>query len=193
MSITTYSELKTAVAAWLNRTDLTSVIPDFVTMAESDIRIDVRCKSMEEIATGSLTGETLAHPTGYIEAKMLYVDSATYVYVTPDRYYTLGEDATDKVFTSIGDSFYIKGATTQDYTLIYYKAFDAFSGASDTNWLLTNYPDVYLSGACRHGAHYLKDYDEESRWAARYAGNVARLTTQQMKSSQAGQLRVVAS
>ena len=30
MAITTYSELKTAVGNWLNRDDLTSVIPDFI-------------------------------------------------------------------------------------------------------------------------------------------------------------------
>jgi hypothetical protein len=34
MAITTYSELKTAVADWLNRADLTSVIPDFIALAK---------------------------------------------------------------------------------------------------------------------------------------------------------------
>jgi len=37
MSIATYSELQTAVADWMHRTDLTAKIPDFITLAESRI------------------------------------------------------------------------------------------------------------------------------------------------------------
>ena len=42
MAITTYDELKTSVADFLNRDDLTSVIPDFITMAEADLNRNVR-------------------------------------------------------------------------------------------------------------------------------------------------------
>ena len=35
MSISTYSELKTAVANFLARTDLTDQIPDFIQLAEA--------------------------------------------------------------------------------------------------------------------------------------------------------------
>ena len=37
MAITTYSELQSAVADWLNRDDLTSVIPNFIELAEADL------------------------------------------------------------------------------------------------------------------------------------------------------------
>ena len=35
MALTTYTELKTSVGDWLNRTDLTTVIPDFIALAEA--------------------------------------------------------------------------------------------------------------------------------------------------------------
>ena len=35
MAITTYAELQTAVASWLDRDDRTSEIPDFITLAEA--------------------------------------------------------------------------------------------------------------------------------------------------------------
>ena len=35
MAITTYSELKTSIANFLDRDDLTSVIPDFISLAEA--------------------------------------------------------------------------------------------------------------------------------------------------------------
>ena len=47
MAITTYDELKTSVADFLNRDDLTSVIPDFITMAEADLNRNVRHWRME--------------------------------------------------------------------------------------------------------------------------------------------------
>ena len=42
MSITTYAELKTAIASWLNRDDLTSVIPDFIALTEAALNRDLR-------------------------------------------------------------------------------------------------------------------------------------------------------
>jgi len=42
MAITTYSELKTAVADWLNRSDLTSAIPNFIALAEAQMSRQIR-------------------------------------------------------------------------------------------------------------------------------------------------------
>ena len=190
MSIATYGELKTAVATWLNRSDLSSVIPDFIALAETDIRQDVRVQAMEQLTAGTLTGETLAHPTRFLEARRLIVKDELYQYVTPTRYTEL--DRTEAaIFTSIGQSFYIlDGAQDDTYSLLFYQAFAAFSVDADTNWLLTNAPDIYLSAACRHGASYLKDTADEQRFAARYAGAVARLNAQQNRSSWTTQLTV---
>ena len=41
MALSTFSELKTSVANYLNRDDLTAVIPDFITMAESDLNMNL--------------------------------------------------------------------------------------------------------------------------------------------------------
>lgn len=188
MSISTCAELKSAVASWLNRSDLTAVIPDFVTLAETDIRQDVRVQAMEQIATGTLSGETLAHPSRFLEARRLVVGSDVFEYVTPLRYTELANSGA-KVFTSIGQTFYILGGAG-DYSLVYYQAFTPFSADADTNWLLTNAPDVYLAAACRHGASYLKDANDEQRFAQRYSAAVARLNSQQVQSSWGTQLRV---
>ena len=193
MAISTYSELKTAVASWIVRTDLTSIIPDFITLAEADIRKDVRCQAMETLTSSTLTGETLAHPTRYLEAKILTVGGYSFEYITPASYLALDDAATDRVFTSIGQSLYINDATSGDaYKLVYYAGFAAFSGASDTNWILTNEPDIYLSMSCRYAAAYMKDTEEEGRFAARYAASVARLNSQQQRSMHTTQLRVIA-
>jgi hypothetical protein len=37
MALSTYSDLQTAVATWLHRSDLTAIIPDLITLAETHL------------------------------------------------------------------------------------------------------------------------------------------------------------
>lgn len=192
MSISTYSELQTAVASWLNRTDLSSVIPDFIALAGSDIRNDVSVQAMESLATGSLTGETLAHPARLTEVRRLVVADTPRDYVTPDEYQRLQKaQSQSKVYTSIGQSLYILNGTSGDaYSLLSRAAFAPFSAGSDTNWLLTNAPDVYLFAACKHGAVYLKDAQDEARFTALYNAAAGRVSAQEKRAGHGAPLRV---
>ena len=42
MALSTYDELKASIADFLNRDDLTSVIPDFIKLAETGMNREVR-------------------------------------------------------------------------------------------------------------------------------------------------------
>lgn len=60
MALSTYSEIKASVARWLNRDDMTALIPDFITMAESRLNDRLRLAPMEKSATFTLdTGAVL--------------------------------------------------------------------------------------------------------------------------------------
>ena len=67
MAITTYSDLKTTVANYLARSDLTSVIPDFIQLAEYRLQRDLRIRQMLVVATASTTAgdSTLGLPTDF--------------------------------------------------------------------------------------------------------------------------------
>ncbi len=73
MSITTYSELKTAVANWLNRDDLTAVIPDFISLAEADMDRKVRHWRMEKRATVQLDDQYSRVPSDWLESIRFYL------------------------------------------------------------------------------------------------------------------------
>ncbi len=45
MALSTFSDLKTAVANYLNRDDLTNVIPDFITLTENRINRELRARA----------------------------------------------------------------------------------------------------------------------------------------------------
>ena len=54
MTITNYSNLQSTVADFLNRSDLTSVIPVFIQLAEAQINRDLRHWKMETRATATI-------------------------------------------------------------------------------------------------------------------------------------------
>jgi len=56
MAISTYSELQTAVANWLDRDDLTDRIPEFIALAEARFNRVLRLRSMESKQTASTIG-----------------------------------------------------------------------------------------------------------------------------------------
>jgi hypothetical protein len=188
MAITTFAELRTAVASWLNRSDLTASIPDFVTLAESDIRRDVRVQAMESVASGTLTGETLAHPTRYLEARRLTVGGYVYQYRMPQDYTDAVKlSSTAYIYTSVGQTLYIlNGTSGDDYTLTYLAGFAAFSADADTNWLLENAPDVYLFGALRYAAIYMQDDAAMTRHLAMYLSAAKRLSAREHWAAYSG-------
>ena len=63
MSISTFAELKSSIADFLNRDDLTSVIPTFIKLAEADINRNVRHWRMENRATAEVDSQYSAIPT----------------------------------------------------------------------------------------------------------------------------------
>lgn len=188
--ITSYATLKTDVAGWLNRTNLTSKLGDFVQIAESNIRRDLEVRTQELIATGSLTGETLAFPTRYSELRRLKVGDRLCRYLTPEHYALKdfqNAGAPARWYTIIGESFYIlDGAATDTYELVYSQWFASLSADGDTNWVLTNAPDVYLWGSCFAGAVYLKDVNAAAGYKGLYDAAVKALKDKEKAAKWAG-------
>lgn len=188
MAIATYAELRTAVATWTVRSDMTSRMGDIVALAEADIRKDVRCQAMETLATGTLTGETLAWPTRFLEARRLKVGNDVQGYVTPAEYADYDQAGTVKpAFTTIGQTIYIlHGASGDAYSLIYWAGFAPFSADSDTNWLLLNAPEVYLWACCVKVAIVTKDDAGAARWSALYQAAAQRLNARERMAAVSG-------
>ena len=55
MSISTYAELKTAIANFLARTDLTDQIPNFIQLAEARLSRELETRDQEKRANATLT------------------------------------------------------------------------------------------------------------------------------------------
>ena len=58
MALGTYSELKTSIANYLNRDDLTAVIPDFITLTENRLDRELRVRANMIRASTTTTAGT---------------------------------------------------------------------------------------------------------------------------------------
>lgn len=166
MAFSTYAGLKTAIADWLNRDDLTATIPDFVTLATSTLNKVLRDRRMITVSTVSSALRYITLPTDVLEVLQLSLDSTGVPLEVREvsaigdlrrtRFLTTG---TPRYFAIVGPRGEIvptpTGSTT--YEISYYAEIPALSADGDTNWLLTDDPDVYLYTALLHAAVYLHD------------------------------------
>ena len=174
MAINTYSTLQTAVANWLDRNDLTDRIPEFVALAEATFNRVLRLRAMETTvadATPSGSKED-ALPTGYLQMREIHLATTPVVslaYITPEIMYRIRAGSTSgkpNSYTIVGDNI-LFGPTPDgayDYSMTYYKAFDALSDAAPTNWLITNAPDLYLYGALLQAEPFLMNDERVALW-----------------------------
>jgi len=176
MSVTNYGELKSTIADFLNRSDLTSVIPTFIDFAEAEFNRNLRVRQMVLRAEAQIDARFSAVPADFIEAKDLVI--VTTNPVQPLEFITQQEMAqnrntiytaasTPKYFSVVGGQFEFVPTPDQQYSLemSYFAKIDALSDDADTNWLLTDYPDIYLYTSLMHSAPYLKDDERIGVWA----------------------------
>lgn len=176
MALATYSDLKTAIAAWLVRDDLTTRIPDFVTLTEARINRELRCREMVSQATGTISTSTLGVPDDFIETVVLSLDTtsdAPLEYRPPEDSQLRNAGATSgqpRWFSVVGGSFYFYPAPdgSYTYTLDYYATVPALSDTTTTNWLLEKAPDLYLFGALKEGSAAILEPEAEAAWDAKF-------------------------
>jgi len=177
MALTTYTELKASVADWINRDDLTTVIPDFISLAEAQIERTLRTTQMIVRATASIDGEYSAVPADFLETRTVKLNTNP---IQPLQFETVDSlDSLRTQYTAPGRPQYFGIVGTQirvvpvpdsTYTaeLIYYGKLTKLSSSNATNWLLTSSPDIYLYGALLQGAPYLQNDERIQTWATLY-------------------------
>jgi hypothetical protein len=163
-----YGQLKSNIAAWLHREDLSTVIPTFVALAEADIRRTVRVRAMETRDTGTTTG-TITLGDDFIQVRQFIIGDIPLLYSPPQEWHTYNDNSGKYRYTIIGDTLY---SAAGSYQLDYWAAFDALSADGDTNWLLTNAPDVYLFAALKQAAIYTRDDAMAQQMAGEYMASV---------------------
>lgn len=173
MAISTYSELKDAVADFLNRDDLTATIPSFVTLAEAALNRRLRAPEMVTRASVTIDAEYENRPADWMETIRYQVNTnpiTVLEFVTPEEAIIqktkFSAGGVPIFFSTVGTQFQRVPAPDSAYTgeLMYYARIPALSDSNTTNWLLTANPDIYLYATLVQSAPYLKEDERIATW-----------------------------
>ena len=203
MAIGTFAELKTAAANWLDRSDLTDRIPEFISLAEARFNRILRIRDMETVSTAISTSAGTREydlPTGFVQMKEFHLttDPLTPLsYITPEmmtRMQAGSTKAKPEVFTIIADKVRLGPNPDAVYTtsMLYYKKFTALSASNTTSDMLTNNPDVYLYGTLLEAEPFIMNDERVALWATAFKQAIDDIQFQDNKDRHSGsQLRVM--
>ena len=165
----TYAELKTAIADYLNRSDLTSTIDTFIDQSEAEMNRKLRHKKMIKRATAICDSQYLATPTDWLEAINVEITSGDFSPLMQMSIESLdvyrksinNRSGQPVYFALVDDSIEVCPNPDGDYTvqLTYYASIPSLSDSNTTNWVSTYYPDLYLNMTLFQGSMYLMDDD----------------------------------
>lgn len=200
MAISNYSELTTAVANWIVRSDLTDRIPEFIALCEAKLNRELDCRQMEQrsitnVDTASDEPEYVTLPDDLQLLRRITLSGVSGqptleclspVQFNDIRYSQIGDGAAQpQYFTLIGDEIELLPVPDQDYELeiVYRKNISALSDSNPTNWLLTFAPDAYLYGTLREAAVFMQEDERISLWAQGYVAAVEAINGLSRKAS----------
>ena len=193
MALDTFSGLKTTIADYLNRDDLTSIIPSFITIAEAKFNRKLRVRQMVKRATATLDTAFFAFPSDFLQAKefQLNTNPITYLeYVTEKqgdlmRQNSIVASGQPKYYTIVGTQIEVIATPDSGYTgeLTYYGKITALSDSNTSNWLLDYAPDLYLYGALLEAIPYLKDDERLNTWGQMYQSTLSDIEVADQRAS----------
>jgi len=158
MALDTYANLKLEIADWSHRNDLNPKIDTFIDLCETEIYINnaepLEARSAETraaIAT-KITDRFVALPTDYQSTRNLRIqitDGESYKmkFRAPAQLNIISAVGMPQFFT-ITDQIEFDRISDQVYTgeIQYYAEFTPLSASNATNFVLTNWPNIYLFG-----------------------------------------------
>jgi hypothetical protein len=193
MSLSTYSDLQTSIANYLARSDLTSIIPDFITLAENRLRRELRIRQMlKSVTTATVASDaTVELPSDFLEVRDFVVQTNP---LTPLSYSSPSSLSNDprasqvgvpKSYTILANDFLLSPVPDGVYTarLLYYAAPAYLSGANTSNVFLNVAPDGLLYGALVEAEPYLMNDARINTWGSMYDRAISSL----IKSDEEGQ------
>lgn len=176
MALSNYTDLKSSIATYLARSDLTSVIPDFIKLAEIRLRRDLRISEMLTNTALTVSSNVITLPADFLEMRSIYFNSnpfTTLEYQTPDQFSRNGQNSFGGIpvyFTIIGNEIHFAPDpdTSDTVQLLYYAKPDFLSDSNLTNEFTDNCIDALLYGALGEAETYLMNDARVQTWAALY-------------------------
>jgi hypothetical protein len=192
MSIANFTELKSALASWAHRSDLTSQIPDAITFAEAKFNRRLRVRQMEAaMSATSISSGLISRPSDLLAVKAMWnTDTCkTLVEARPLDYVMHTYDSGGSIahFYAWDRTYFRFEVDTGEVQAVYYESIDALSDGAPTNWLLTANPDLYLSAALAELYLLIHEEDRATLWESKANARIDEMNRQDQRDRFSGQ------
>ena len=174
MAISTYAELQTSIANFLARDDLTSVIPDFIQLAEARMSRELETRSQEKraIAPTVAGDEFISLPTDLRKIRLVKLNTDpvdVLDYAAPQDYYETYPSSgggRPRIYTVIGTEIALRPIpdSVLNVEIIYSEDVSALSASNTTNTVLSRHPDTYLFGSLSAAHMFLMDEQRATQY-----------------------------
>lgn len=198
MSITTYTELKTAVADWLNRDDLSDArVTDFIQMAENRIFHVLRIPPMEKYANLTTDSEgKVTVPGDFLEAKDVLFNAKPLERISTTEFYAR-DAAQGTPISFMRETVYLRFWPTPGsgnaVKMVYYALPAALSDSNASNAVFAMSPELYLYGALVAAGTYLGVPVEKLQvWSESFNDTIKRLMDNARQAEVSGSTATVA-
>lgn len=170
MQFDSYSSLKTAIAKYLHRSDLTDQLGGFISLAESEMARMLRPWTLEAISTITLiaTQDTYAMPARTKEVKSVHLTGTKatellkYSPAQINDLYAQQDAGTPRHYALEGSNIVVKPTPSEAGTLelLLIRTSAPLNDVDATNTVLQTYPDLYLFGALKYAFVYLRNTNQ---------------------------------
>jgi len=194
MSFGNYEELKTSIANWADRDDMTQFIPDFIALAEARFNRELRLRAMEQKWEANTIGGQANYslPPQFLQMREFRLNGNPTVslrYVSPEIYesWNVGQGQ-PSIYTIIANEIRIGPVPGGVYNMemLYWGKFPNLSGTMHTNWMLQNAPDVYLYGSLLELEPFIQNDERIGVWSAGYGKAIQDIQLQDDKDRHSG-------
>ncbi len=202
MALDSYAHLQSAIGDWLHRSDLTTQIPDFITLAEAEIKR--RLRRATTWTTLMVSAETTAVPADCAELRSVIFTSGSPDRDVPLRIGTLEMVAERKARSAgvagrptdgclVAGELLVAPPPDQTYTvnIFYYTQLTPLSGSVASNPVLVEAPDAYLFGALLQAEPYLENDERIPAWQAKFTSAIEQLNEVRTREEFSASLRPI--
>jgi hypothetical protein len=197
MAFASYSNLQATIASYLARSDLTTQIVDFISLAEARLARELRTRKMLVVARADTVAgaETIGLPTDFLEMRDVHLrttPASAVKYLSPNAFFATARTtdsgkplnytvlSSEIQFAPIPDTVY----STQ---MLYYYKPPVLSDTNSSNIFLANYPDALLYAALGEAEPYLMNDSRLATWASMYDRAISTINVADQSSEYGGQ------
>lgn len=168
MTLSTVTELKTELDAWLGNSAYSNRYDSFIKLTEARVRKKFREVQMEATESDTLSTELWDLPDDFLRARSVkiltsydsvldFIPEATFSIKYADQ-----STGRPEAYTRIGSQLKFGPAPDTDYDLevIYLQEVPDLTDSNTSNWVLEKHSDIYLHGCLSFAAAFRRNQEQ---------------------------------